>query len=218
MAGGTYEQGCGAWTSQCNHDEKPVRWVTLGPFWIGRTEVTQAQWRKVMGANPSQYLGDDRPVEQVSWTDAQEFVRRLNTRSESGGETFRLLSEAEWEFACRSGGMPVAYGTRPGRLEYRYARYGAANGTVGVGLYPPNPLGLHDLSGNVWEWTQDAYDSRVYANGPAKDPVNVASASVKVLRGGGWSDDSVTLRCTYRGSADAHSRSTAIGIRLAMTR
>jgi formylglycine-generating enzyme required for sulfatase activity len=170
IPGGTYEQGCGSWTSDCDDDEKPTRRVTLSPFWLGRTEVTQEQWTRVMGSNPSRFQGEERPVEQVSWDDAQEFIRRLNAQSR--GATFRLPTEAEWEYACRAGGKPVPYGTQGGELSPRLAKYDSRDGTVPVGRYPPNALGLHDMSGNVWEWTQDVYDGNAYLSGTVTNPVN----------------------------------------------
>jgi len=109
LPGGCYQMGCGTWTSECNYDEKPVHEVCVDGFWIGKTEVTQGQWKKLMGSNPSRFQkGDDYPVENVSWNDVQEFMLKLNS-STGGRQEYRLPSEAEWEYAATSGGKPEKY-------------------------------------------------------------------------------------------------------------
>ena len=105
VPGGCYEMGCGAWQSNCGDDEKPARQVCLNGFWMGKYEVTQAEWRRIMANNPSRFTGDRLPVTNISWDDVQEFVRKLNSHS-SNSKPFRLPTEAEWEYACRSGGKP----------------------------------------------------------------------------------------------------------------
>jgi formylglycine-generating enzyme required for sulfatase activity len=154
VPGGDFEIGCGSWTSDCDDDEKPTARVTLDGFWIGKHEVTQAQWRAVMGENPSKFEGDDRSVERVSWEDAQRFIQRLNAR---GSHTFALPSEAQWEYACRSGGKREKYSG--GSDLDRVAWYGEdwSRGHHPVGGKAANGLGIHDMSGNVWEWVQDGY-------------------------------------------------------------
>jgi len=216
VPGGSYEQGCGSWTSDCWDNEKPTRQVRLSPFWLGKTEVTQGQWKRVMGSNPSHFQkGDDYPVERVSWNDAQEFIKRLNAKS---GQTYRLPSEAQWEYACRSGGKPVAFGTDSGSLNERNANYGKTSGvTTPVGKYPPNALGHSDMAGNVWEWTQDVYDGEAYRSGPASDPVNGGSGAFRVRRGGSWFNDPRLLRCSNRSVGAPSVSDYRLGFRLART-
>lgn len=223
MPGGEYEQGCGAWTSDCQDDERPTRKVRLSPFWLGKTEVTQGQWKAIMGGNPAFFQkGDDYPVEQVSWGEAKEFIRRLNTMSEQG--KFRLPSEAEWEYACRAGGHQVTYGTQTGQLNISLANYSLGR-SVAVGRYPANALGLFDMTGNVWEWTEDVYDGGAYTAGPANDPIHRGSGATRVLRGGGWSNDPRSARCSFRNGYAAAIRDGgpalsihATGLRLVRTR
>jgi formylglycine-generating enzyme required for sulfatase activity len=217
VPGGEYEQGCGPWTSDCGEDEKPVRRVRLSPFWIGKTEVTQGQWRRVMGSNPSRFkTGDDYPVETVSWNDVQEFIRKLNSRTTE--VKFRLPSEAEWEYACRAGGKPIAYGTQTGQLDGRLAKYDSTEGTSAVGSYPANALGLHEMSGNVWEWVQDVYNDKAYQSGTTSDPIYQVSGAYRVLRGGGWFHGPRNVRCSLRLRLEPDLRLDDLGFRLAGTR
>jgi formylglycine-generating enzyme required for sulfatase activity len=188
-------------------DEKSVRMVRLNPFWLGETEVTQGQWEKIMGGNPSRFKkGDNYPVERVSWNGIQQFVRKLNARSNF---TFALPSEAQWEYACREGGKRVRYGTKSRELNRREANYGMESccdaddsdghkHTAPVGSYSENALGLHDMSGNVWEWVQDRYTGD-YSDVGTDNPVYEHSGSEHVIRGGGWDDSPWYLRCANRG-------------------
>ena len=173
----------------------------MSPLRLGKTEVTQGQWKKVMGNNPSKFQkGDDYPVEQVSWNDVQEFIRKLN--AQSVGMTFRLPTEAEWEYSCRGGVKPVKYGTQTGGLSASLAKYNSkytSNDTVRVGSFAANGLGLHDMSGNVSEWVQDRFDHDAYMSPAAIDPVIQGSPGARrVERGGGWYSDSRDLRCSSR--------------------
>jgi formylglycine-generating enzyme required for sulfatase activity len=215
VPGGEYEQGCGIWTSDCFPDEKPTRQVRLSPFWIGKTEVTQGQWKRVTGSNPAKFQkGDDYPVEQVSWNDAQEFIKQLNAQS---GQTYRLPTEAEWEFACRAGGKPVKYGTRTGELSASLAKYDSLDGAVRTGSFAPNGLGLHDMSGNVREWTQDVYSAKAYQSGLVADPNYQGSGAHRVYRGGGWDGIPRLARCSVRSRGSPSKSASDLGFRLLRT-
>ena len=200
VPGGSFQMGCHANAGQCYQEERPVRIVRLDSFWIGKTEVTQGQWKHIMGNNPSWFKkGDNYPVEKVSWNDVQEFIRRLNRQSSA---KYRLPSEAQWEYACRAGGKSVTYGTGNGRLSSGNANFGKNNGgTTPVGRYQANALGLNDMSGNVWEWVQGKYKyGKVGAN--------------RMRRGGGWVFPSRLLRCTNRVLSTSSNRSSNLGFRL----
>ena len=196
IPGGTFDMGCGSWTSDCKGGEKPVHTVTVSSFYMGVTEVTQAQWEAVMGTNPSNFKGDDLPVENVSWNDIQDFLKRLNSQT---GENYRLPTEAEWEYAARSGGKKEKYAGTNSNLD-DYAWYGNNSGskTHPVGQKKPNSLGLYDMSGNVWEWCSDWYDGNYYTTSPDKDPKGAYSGSGRVLRGGSWSGHVSICRSSNR--------------------
>jgi formylglycine-generating enzyme required for sulfatase activity len=176
-------------------DEKPAHQVTLNySFYMGKYEVTQAQWQAVMGNNPSYFkdCGGNCPVEQVSWDDAQEFIRKLNQMND--GYTYRLPTEAEWEYACRG-----TTGDYAGTLE-NMAWYADNSGkrTHPAGQKQANAFGLHDMQGNVWEWCRDWYDANYYASSPATDPQGPGSGQYLVVRGGSWNDDASFLRSAHR--------------------
>ena len=167
-------------------DEKPVRRVTISnDFWMGKTEVTQGQWKAIMGNNPSSFkdCGNDCPIENISWEDVQDFIRKLNTKGEG---TYRLPTEAEWEYACRAGSTTkYSYGDGDGSLG-SYAWYSDNSGskTHQVATKQPNDWGLYDMHGNVWEWCQDWYGS--YSSGSVTDPTGASLGSFRVGRGGSW--------------------------------
>src|SRR5215831_5196988 len=182
---GTFQMGAGDSDTHMPL-ETPVHTVRLTqPFYLGKYEVTQGQWQTVMGINPSKFTGDlTRPVERVSWDDVQEFIRRLNARE--GGATYRLPTEAEWEYAARAGTTtPWSFGEDPSQLG-RYAWYNenAGGQTHPVGQLLPNAWGLYDMYGNVAEWVQDWYG--LYASGTAVDPAGPSSGSMRAARGGSW--------------------------------
>ena len=196
---------------QCDDDEKPVRTVRLDGFWMGKQEVTQGQWKWIMGSNPSSFKkGDNYPVEQVSWNDVQQFIRRLNSQSSA---KFRLPSEAEWEYACRAGGKSVTFGTADGQVSSETANYEYNNsGITPVGRYQPNSLGLHDMSGNVWEWVQDKFTN--YKNVGTNNPIYERSGATRVFRGGSWYDRSRRLRCSDRDDLTPSDGNVSQGFRL----
>ncbi len=194
------------------------------PFYIGMTEVTQGQWVSVMGTKPwdgKEYVqeGDDYPAVYVSWDDAVAYCEKLNTKE---SKSYRLPTEAEWEYACR-GGTDAAYsfGASSGSLA-DYAWFSENAGDISekyahtVGTKKQNPLGLHDMHGNVWEWCADAYDAAYYASSPANDPPG-AMSSDRVLRGGSWSSGAAYCRSAGRNAYEPTYRANSNGFRLALS-
>ncbi len=171
-----------------------------------------------MGNNPSYFKkGDDYPVENVSWYDAQEFIGKLNRRT-GNRFGFRLPSEAEWEYACRSGGKPEKYcgGNAVDRLAwYRNNRGGH---THPVGTKAPNGLGIYDMSGNVWEWCMDWYDKNYYKRSPRNNPHGPSSGYIRVLRGGAWDVGPWNGRSACRGWLRPGNRGDFLGFRLIRTK
>lgn len=184
------------------------------PFWIGRFEVTQAEWRAVMGTTPSHFAGDTLPVENVSWFEVADFLRRLAARSP--GSRFRLPSEAEWEYACRAGSAaPFASGLRldPAQANVAASPDAAAGGrTMPVGSFAPNAWGLHDMHGNVWEWTADEHCP--YPLGTVTDPVAACGAALKVIRGGSWRFLADSARCGLRYTHRPQDVGPSLGFRV----
>jgi formylglycine-generating enzyme required for sulfatase activity len=177
-------------------DELPVHEVCLSPFAIGKYEVTQGQWQKVMGKNPSRFQkGDNFPVENVSWEDAQDFIARLNRKS---GRPYRLPTEAEWEYAARSGGKKERYAGGDQVEEVGWYERNSGFSTRAVGTQAANGLGIHDMSGNVWEWCADWRDSSYYASSPRENPPGPASGPYHSVRGGCWDDTPFLLRASNR--------------------
>ena len=203
-------------------DEKPVHKVTITrPFYMGTTEVTQGQWQAVMGTNPSEFKGGDRPVEKVSWNDCQDFCRRLNEAEEKAGKLpkgmlYRLPTEAEWECACRAGSTTrFCFGDSDADLPH-YAWFGTNSGktTHPVAQKKPNAWGLHDMHGNVWEWCWDWYGT--YPAGEQKDPSGPANGEYRVLRGGSWNYAPSLLRSAYRGWGAPDGRYGGGGFRVVL--
>ena len=198
-----------------NSDEQPVHRVTLRSFSMGKTEVTQGQWRAVMGSNPSSFsnCGDNCPVEQVSWEDAKQFVSRLSAKT---GKTYRLPSETEWEYACRAGGRQEYCGSdRADNVGWYYVNSG--NATHPVAGKQVNAWGLHDMSGNVWEWTEDCWNQN-YSNAPTDGSVWTSGAcSQRVVRGGSWINNPQYLRSASRFRSTTANRYYNLGFRVART-
>ena len=182
-------------------------------FVLQTTPVTQGQWQAVMGSNPSRFKGDaSRPVEKVSWEDAQAFIGKLNGVSIGG---FRLPTEAEWEYACRAG-TPEHYIKKEVLDEMCWFKDNSGGETHPVGLKQPNAWGLYDMLGNVEEWCQDWYDDEYYARSPEVDPQGPTSGEYRVLRGGSW-NRAMGADWTSRGSNLPSHRSPSVGFRLART-
>jgi sulfatase modifying factor 1 len=206
VAGGTFQMG-----SNSQSDEKPIHTVTVSSFFMDKTEVTQAEYRKVMGKNPSNFSGcDNCPVEQVSWKNANKYAKKVGKR---------LPTEAEWEYAARGGNKSKGY------------KYSGSNDLDAVGWYynnsgrkthpvaqkQPNELGLYDMSGNVWEWCSDWYSDSYYRSSPKNDPQGSNSGTGRVLRGGSWYDRGSGCRVANRSGLNPDHRSNDAGFRLVLS-
>lgn len=195
-------------------DEIPPHLVTIGqPFYMGKYEVTQRQWAKVMDTSPSEYRGPDRPVENVSWKDAQRFVRKLNEME--GANKYRLPTEAEWEYAARAGSSTrYFFADTPEKLK-GYAWYEDNTGrTRPVGQLKPNNWGLYDMYGNVWEWVQDWYNRTYYHSTVELDPQGPERGDERVVRGGSFVSDAFRCRSAYRHRFQPDNKYDYVGFRL----
>ena len=214
VEGGTFRMGATSEQGSEAYDrEKPVHSVTLSGYYIGKTEVTQALWKAVMGSNPSYFKGADLPVENVSWDDCQEFIRKLNALT---GQNFRLPTEAEWEFACRGGNNSRGYKYSGSNYIDNVAWY---DGNSGYEPHPvatksPNELGIYDMSGNVWEWCSDWYGD--YSSGAQTNPKGSYDGSSRVNRGGSWSINARICRSSYRFNYSPDLCDYVLGLRLSL--
>jgi formylglycine-generating enzyme required for sulfatase activity len=207
-------------SSNGSERERPVHTVLISQaFFLGKYAVTQGQREAVMGTNPSRFQEyPSQPVEQVFWEDTQEFIRRLKVRE--GGITYRLPTEAEWEYAaCAGSTTAYSFGDNVGQLSaYLWYRDNAGGTTHPVGQLQPNAWGLYDMHGNVWEWVQDWYGAyAAYAAEAVIDPLGPASGSERVLRGGSWLNRARNCRAAYRRYATPGYRGGDLGVRLLRT-
>ncbi len=211
VEGGWFDMGSNDGLS----DEKPIHRVYVNSFYIGKYEVTQKQWKEVMGNNPSHFSGcNDCPVENVSWNDIQDFLKKLNTQT---GRKYRLPTEAEWEYAARGGNKSNGYKYSGSNNIADVAWYGTnSNNTIhNVGQKKPNELGIYDMSGSVWEWCSDLYDKEYYTKSLEKNPQGPTSGTSRVLRGGSWFDIDYICRTADRGWSKPRSfRHNYLGFRL----
>lgn len=214
IAPGTFQMGTAA---EGGADERPVTEVTLTrAYWLGKTEVTQAQWRAVMHASPAYFQGNDHPVERVSWHEALEFCRRLTERERAAGRlpaghVFTLPTEAQWEFACRAG----TTGPHAGDVaNMAWINTNSGGRTHPVAQKQPNAWGLHDMHGNVWEWCLDRYGN--YPGGRVSDPTGAEAGAGRVYRGGRWGNSANFARAAYRLSALPEHRGVSLGLRVAL--
>jgi formylglycine-generating enzyme len=218
VKGGCFAMGEEA--SGRNADRGPVHTVCVDDFYLGKYEVTQKQWVSVTGReNPSFFAnGDTYPVERVTFETIQPFLAKF---SELTGKACRLPTEAEWEYAARGGGKKVRYaGTNKERDLDKYAWYrpNAGHKTHPVGTKLPNELGLHDMSGNVWEWVSDRFDAGYYRVSPRVNPQGPDTGTVRVLRGGSWFSDTDYVHVSNRGRAGEWAMYSGItGFRLALS-
>ena len=194
-------------------DESPQRRVTLTrAFYLGRFEVTQAEWEAVMGANPSEFRGALRPVDSVSWDDCQRFIAKVKAKT---GRVLALPTEAQWEYACRAGtGTAWSFGAEEAAaVAHAWLAANAGGATHPVGEKHPNPWGLYDLHGNVWEWCADAYEKHAYRGGDVVDPRGPAASPGRILRGGGWGEHPNQARSAVRNCNGPDGRHNGIGFR-----
>ena len=208
-------------------EDKPVHPVTISrPFWMGTTEVTQAQYQALMGTNPSFYVGANRPVERVSWFNAQAYCAALTAQQSALGNVpagyhYRLPTEAEWEYACRAGtttefNVGSALFCNQARFSYSYhssSSCGVTNGHVAVGSYPANAWGLHDMHGNVLEWCLDSFSG--YPGSAVTDPF-VTGGPNRVVRGGSWNGNSFDCRSAVRRNNTPGVTSFSLGFRVVL--
>ena len=212
---GTFEMG---------FSDKTRHTVTLTQgFHLGKHEVTQSQWGKVMGSNPSRFKGVSRPVEAVSWHSVTSFCDKLTASERAAGRlparmTYQLPTEAQWEYACRGGTKTTfSFGDELTAKDANYAYDGFGTGlqrTSDVGEYPANGWGFHDMHGNVWEWCADWYGD--YPAGAARDPVGPADGSRRVLRGGSWNNTANIARSAYRNRSEPAGSYFLLGFRLSL--
>jgi formylglycine-generating enzyme required for sulfatase activity len=197
-------------------NEQPVHEVNIDSFYIGRFQVNQAQWIKLMGDNPSQFSGDQRPVEQVSFQAVVNFINRL-TEANLGQFTFMLPTEAQWEYAARSGGRDEKYSGGDNFEKLGWCEENSGNATNPVGKKSPNGLGLYDMSGNVWEWCRDYFMENAYRFHEEKNPLYDKEGQDRVIRGGGWNTDAWSIRCARRFGFPSQYFGSALGFRLVCT-
>lgn len=218
-------------------DEVPVHKICVDDFYLGEHEVTQGEWKKIMGGNPSFFndCGDDCPVEQVSYNDVQEFIEKLKEKT---GENYRLPTEAEWDYAARAGGANVRFGTGKNFVGSDEANFNASplykkaysragifrEKTVPVKSFKPNALGLYDMSGNVFEWTSDWFLMPYYKMSPEKNPKGPKTGLegppaglFKVIRGGSYLSPPFEIRVADRNNRRPEYKHSVLGLRLART-
>lgn len=224
---GTFTMGCSPGDNECFDDEKPAHEVTISRgFWIGQTLVTQAAYKRVVGANPSRFKGEQLPVETVSWNDTQSYCRTVG---------MRLPTEAEWEYAARAGSTGSRYGdldaiawysdnSGPQRIDggalflsdpknYENNLIAKGNQTHAVGHKRANAWQLYDMLGNVWEWTADWFEKDYYARSEARDPTGSSTGTYRALGGGAWDDNARNTRLSNRYWLAPDSRNFYTGFR-----
>ena len=213
VRGGTFRMGATSEqeVSEAYSKEMSVHSVTLNSYYIGKTEVTQALWKAVMGSNPSYSKGDNLPAEYVSWNDCQAFIRKLNDLT---GQNFRLPTEAEWEFACRGGNNSRGYKYSGSNYIDNVAWYDGNSGSHPVATKLPNELGIYDMSGNVYEWCSDWYGG--YTSGAQTNPKGPYDGSYRVNRGGCWINLARNCRSSNRFNFGPALRDDGFGLRLAL--
>ncbi|MFN6412227.1 MAG: formylglycine-generating enzyme family protein [Planctomycetota bacterium] len=214
-------------SEECRDKDENQHEVTISKdYYLGVYEVTQAQYEKVMGRNPSYFQGAivgnenaDLPVDRVSWEDAVEFCKKLSDLPEEkkAGRVYRLPTEAEWEYACRAGSKTAySFDDQEGLLpEYGWFERNSSNRTHTVGLLEPNAWGLYDLHGNVWEWCSDRHGE--YPKGAVSDPTGPCEGSNRVIRSGGWYGEAALCRSALRRGHVPSIRLNSHGFRLALS-
>ncbi|MEZ5336113.1 MAG: formylglycine-generating enzyme family protein [Methanolobus sp.] len=211
---GTFTMGAPEEESYSDKDERPTHEVTISnEYYIGAYEVTQEQWEAVMGENPSKFTGSNLPVEKVSWADANNFVEQLN--EVEGTDTYRLPTEAEWEYAARAGtSTAYSFGDDPAMLiSYGWFDDNSEDRTRPVGMKEANPWGLYDVHGNVAEWVMDQYHSN-YQKAPVDGSEWMDGVDRRIIRGGSWDNAEANCRSAHREDLGEGSRTDYVGLRI----
>jgi len=215
VKGGCFDMGD---TFGDGRDDEIVHEVCLDDFYIGKYEVTQGEWEEIMEDNPSKdIIGNNYPVEHTTWYEAQEFIKKLNQKT---GQNYRLPTEAEWEYAARSGGKKEKYaGTSSESSLGQYAWHAdnSGNNPHPVGTKSPNGLGIYDMSGSVWEWCQDIFSADAYIKHQRNNPIYTGSGSRRVGRGGCFGHPPSYASTSRRWDCPPVSRHRGLGFRLART-
>lgn len=218
-----------------NFNEKPAHNVSLNSFYISKYEITQRNWLETMGNNPSKFWNEENPVESISWNDAIEFCNQRSFleglqqcyKYEEGkivcdfnANGYRLPTEAEWEFAARGGLLSgnTKYSGSSNISDVAWYYNNSGNNPHPVGLKIPNELGIHDMSGNVWEFCWDYYDENYYSHSPSTNPAGPSSGTSHILRGGSWTDDAFFNRVYYRNYYEVFARGSNVGLRVVRSR
>ncbi|MDR0970975.1 MAG: SUMF1/EgtB/PvdO family nonheme iron enzyme [Bacteroidales bacterium] len=217
VEGGTFLMGCtGEQGADCYENEMPAHSVTLSSFSISRYEITQTQWQKIMGTNPSSNArGGNYPVTNVSWEDAQEFCKRLSAAT---GKQYRLPTEAEWEYAARGGNRSrgYKYSGSNNLNDVGWYENNSGKNTAPVGEKHPNELGIYDMSGNVYEWCLDKYDDYSTSMHTEINPKNDKKGYYRVFRGGSWRYDAEKCRVAYRYYYRSNGKFKTLGFRVVL--
>lgn len=214
IEGGTFTLGTSREKDEyCFTAEMPAHEVTLSSYLMAETEVTQQLWEAVMGSNPSHFIGKDLPVESVSWEDCQQFIAKLNA---STGMTFRLPTEAEWEYAARGGKQSkgTLYSGSNDPTAVAWGKWGGDT-THPVRSKMANELGLYDMTGNVYEWCSDWFAD--YPSQSQTNPKGPAEGKLHVYRGGSWTNSNRYSRLTYRCTGNPKNKTCSLGFRLAQS-
>jgi len=215
---GTFTMGSPRGEPERDPEDERQRVVTLEGFWLSRCEISQAQWTAVMGHGlfgpEPDFKAPERPMDSVSWDDCQRFVSRLNRGTDGA---FRLPTQSEWEYACRAGTVAAFHfgntihtdlANYNGTTVYARGRRGVyRETTVPVATFPPNPWGLHDMHGNLWEWCQDVY-------GVVYDSARNGGVTLRAVRGGGWLSEPMSCRAAYSYGLNQDTRRNFVGLRL----
>jgi formylglycine-generating enzyme required for sulfatase activity len=211
---GSPESEAGRYSDEGQHQVTLTKQYSMGIY-----PVTQSEYARIMGSNPSNFQGDRHPVEQVSWVEATEFIQKLNGLSEerAAGRVYRLPTESEWEYAFRAGSSTAyCFGEGEARLgEYAWYESNSGGKTHPVGQKKPNAWGLYDMHGNVWEWCSDWQGD--YPSGAVRDPTGASTGSCRVSRGGSWYDGAASCRSAFRHGRDPSYRLNYLGFRLAFS-
>lgn len=215
--GGTYTMGCAnEKDTSCYYWEKPAHKVTLKDFYMAKYPVTQKEWEAMMSYNPDFKNCPDCPVENITWNEAKQFVEKLAMLS---GKSYRLPTEAEWEYAAKGGSNSKGYvyaGSNNIDLVAWY-RNNSAKNTHPVGKLAPNELGLYDMTGNVWQWCSDWFDGEYYIHSPERNPLGPdgTSDNYRVVRGGSWWYEAPHCRIVNRDRYPTDAKDDDVGFRLA---